>query len=131
MPRQNISTGAPWETTFGYSRAVRVGNVVKVSGTVASDEHGTVHGAGDIYAQAVYILHKIERALNQAGATLQDVVRTRLFVTDVDDWQALARAHARFFGDIRPATTLVEVSRLIGPEYLVEIEAEAIIGAAE
>lgn len=127
MQRQNISSGAPWEGVFGYSRAVRIGDHVKVSGTVASDENGAVVGAGDAYAQTVYAIQKIEKALVEAGATLKDVVRTRLFVTNIDDWDGLAKAHNQFFADVRPASTLVEVSRLVSPEYLVEIEAEAIL----
>jgi enamine deaminase RidA (YjgF/YER057c/UK114 family) len=127
MKRQIISARSPWEDVFGYSRAVRLGNTIQVGGTAATDESGKVYGEGDIYTQAVYIINKIEAALVEAGATLQDVVRTRLFVTDIDDWEGLAKAHSEFFGDIKPATTLVEVSRLISPEFLVEIEAEAII----
>ena len=129
MQRQNVSTGTPWEDVVGYSRAVRVGDHVKVSGTVAADESGAVVGEGDIHAQAEYIIQKIEQALAEVGATLNDVVRTRLFVTNIADWEGLARAHGAFFGAVRPATTLVEVSRLIAPEFLVEIEAEAIISA--
>jgi enamine deaminase RidA (YjgF/YER057c/UK114 family) len=125
--RQNISAKSPWEDTFGYSRAVRIGNVIKVGGTAATDEKGTFYGEGDLYRQAVYVLRKIEAALQEAGASLKDVVRTRCFVADIDDWESLARAHAEFFGEIRPTTTLVEVSRLITPDFLVEIEAEAII----
>jgi enamine deaminase RidA (YjgF/YER057c/UK114 family) len=125
--RQNISSGTRWEDIAGYSRAVRVGNVVHVSGTTATDERGTVVGAGDAYAQTVYIIQKIERALKQAGASLADVVRTRIYVTDARRWEEVARAHAAFFGTVRPANTLIEVSRLIGDEYLVEMEAEAII----
>lgn len=127
MERQNISARTPWEDMFGYSRAVRSGNIVKVGGTVATDERGMIFGEGDIYTQAVYIIRKIEKALNEAGAMLKDVVRTRMFVTNIEDWQNLARAHGEFFSDIRPVTTLVEVSRLISPGFLVEIEAEAII----
>jgi enamine deaminase RidA (YjgF/YER057c/UK114 family) len=125
--RQNIPSGTKWETIAGYSRAVRMGNVIHVSGTTATDENGQVVGAGDPYAQTVYIIQKIERALKQAGATLQDVVRTRIYVTDASRWESVARAHGEFFGDIRPANTLVEVSALIGPEYLVEMEAEVIL----
>lgn len=127
--RQNISSGAPWEALVGYSRAVRVGQTVYVSGTVASDEAGQVIGPGDSYAQAVYILRKIETALVQAGATLGDVVRTRLYVTDMGRWQEVTRAHAEVFAAIRPAATLVAVAALISPEYLVEIEVDAMIGA--
>ncbi|MBC8100619.1 MAG: RidA family protein [Armatimonadetes bacterium] len=130
MPRQNISSGTPWERTVGYSRAVRVGNHVMVSGTTASDEQGVVQGIGDVYAQSQYIFAKIERALIEAGATLGDVVRVRMFVTDIDHWEAVGKAHGEVFAAIRPASTMVEVSRLIDPAHLVEIEVDAIIGAA-
>lgn len=129
MERERVSAETPWGDAFGYSRAVRVGDVVKVSGTVATDEDGGVHGEGDLYEQAAYALRKIGRALEALGASLDDVVRTRLFVVDIDDWEGLARAHGEAFGDVRPATTMVEVSRLILPEYLVEIEAEAVVDA--
>jgi enamine deaminase RidA (YjgF/YER057c/UK114 family) len=125
--RQKVSARTPWEEVFGYSRAVRIGNVVKVGGTAATDEHGSIHGKGNIYAQTIYVIKKIEQALVETGATLKDVVRTRVFVTDINAWEGVAKGHAEYFGDIRPATTLVEVSRLITPELLVEIEAEAII----
>ncbi len=129
MTRQNISSGTKWEAIAGYSRAVRVGNVVHVSGTTATDEQGNPVGAGDVYTQTVHIIQKIERALKQAGASLADVVRTRIYVTDVSRWEEAARAHAEFFAGIRPANTLIQVGALVGPEYLVEMEAEAIIGA--
>jgi enamine deaminase RidA (YjgF/YER057c/UK114 family) len=127
MARQNISSNTIWEDIAGYSRAVRIGNMVCVSGTTATDEAGNLVGDGDAYAQAVFILHKIEKALVAAGASMADVIRTRIYVTDVSQWQEAARAHAECFGEIRPANTLVEVSALVGPEYIVEIEADAII----
>jgi enamine deaminase RidA (YjgF/YER057c/UK114 family) len=125
--RQNISSGTKWEPIVGYSRAVRVGNVVHVSGTTATDESGNVVGRDDVYVQSKYALQKIERALKEAGASMSDVVRTRIYVTDASKWQEVGRAHQEFFGNVRPANTMVEVSALIGEEYLVEIEAEAII----
>jgi enamine deaminase RidA (YjgF/YER057c/UK114 family) len=129
MPaRTLISSGTAWEKTFGYSRAVAVGNLVFVAGTTAVDEHGTVMGRDDPYAQAIYIYRKIERALQQAGASLADVVRVRTFVTDIARWEDVARAQGEIFAEIRPAATLVAVTALVSPGLLVEIEVDAVKG---
>ena len=126
--RQNISSGAPWESIVGYSRAVRVGNHVWVAGTTATDETGQVVGAGDAAAQARYILQKIESALKEARASIADVVRTRMFVTDISQWEAIGRVHGEFFGVVRPAATMVQVAKLIDPAHMIEIEVDAVVG---
>ncbi len=126
--RQRVSAKTIWEDTVGYSRAVRVGQAIFIGGTAATDAQGVTHGRDDPYAQTVYALNKIEEALRELGASLDDVVRTRIFVKNIEDWQDIARAHAESFGRVRPCTTMVEVSRLITPDLLVEIEADAVLG---
>jgi enamine deaminase RidA (YjgF/YER057c/UK114 family) len=127
MNRQNFSSSASWESVVGYSRAVRVGPYVHVAGTSAFNEQGDIVGVGDLHVQCVQILRNIERALHQAGAGLKDVVRTRVFLTDISQWEIAGRAHGEFFASIRPACTMVEIVRLVSPEMLAEIEADAIL----
>ena len=129
MTRTTFSTGTPWEKSVGYSRAVKVGNQIFISGTTASGEDGTTIAVGDAAAQTRYIFQKIEAALTEAGATLADVVRTRMFVTDIINWEPIGKVHGEFFADIRPAATMVEVSRLINPDHLIEIEVDAVVAS--
>ena len=125
--RKNISSGSPWENIIGYSRAVRVGNIIEVAGTTAMDGD-TLIGKGDVYAQTVFIFKKIEKALIEAGATLADVVRTRMFITDITKWEEAGKAHGDFFKNIKPVSTMVEVAKLINDDLLIEIEVTAIVG---
>jgi len=127
MNRENFSSGAYWEDIVGYSRAVKIGNLVEVTGTVAVDEEGKTVGSGDAYAQTRFIIEKIETVLKRAGATLADVIRTRMFVTDISRWEEYGKAHGEFFKEIKPCTSMIEVKGLISSEYLIEIEASAIL----
>lgn len=127
MERINYSSGAKWEDIVGYSRAVKVGNIIEITGTVAVDENSLVVGKDNAYEQTKFIIQKIEKVLQQAGASLKDVVRTRMFVTDISKWEEYGKAHSEFFKEIKPCTTMVEISKLIAPEYLIEIEATAIV----
>lgn len=128
MKRQNISSGAKWENIVGYSRAVRIGNIVEVAGTTAVDENGEIVGNGDVYTQTKYIFQKIEKILQEAGTSMKAVIRTRMLVTDITQWEAVGRAHGEFFKNIKPASTMVGIASLIHPDMLIEIEVSAVIG---
>ena len=128
MNRVNVSSGTPWEVSVGYSRAVRIGNLVFVSGTTASEEDGTTVAVNDAFGQTQFVFQKIEAALQEVGASMSDVVRTRMFVTDINRWEEIGKAHGEVFGDIRPTATMVEVSRLVNSDHLVEIEVDAFVG---